>query len=137
MNSTQTKNIVQHFLQLMAKRKLVELTNLFSEKIDWYIPGNIEKALWLGRRNSKEEVKEFYELLWKNTVPVSAQIDKIFVDANNAIITGEFSTKMVQTNKIVDSLFCIQITFENDLIVKYRLLEDSHAVSVALTNSSN
>ncbi len=135
MYTSQTKSIVQHFLQWLNQRNLAELTNLFSENLDWYIPGNIEKAHWLGKKNSREDVKKFYELLWKNTEPVSAQIDKIFVDANDAVITGEFSTKMLQTNKVVDSLFCIQITVENDLIVKYRLLEDSYAVSISLTST--
>ncbi|MEN7551732.1 hypothetical protein AAG747_27700 [Rapidithrix thailandica] len=39
---------------------------------------------------------------------------------------------MLQTQQVVDSPFCIQMTVENDQIVKYRLLEDSHAVSEAL-----
>ncbi len=135
MNSNQTNSIVQLFFQFLSERKLTDLSNLFSEKVDWYIPGDIDKAPWLGRRNSKEEVKEFYELLWKNTEPISAEVAHIFIDANNAVIAGQFSTRMLQTGKIVDSLFFIQITVENDLITKYLLLEDSYAVSVALTNS--
>lgn len=134
MPSKQPEQLVQNFLQLLTQRNLDELSNLFSDTIDWYIPGNIEKAPWLGKKNSRNEVREFYELLWKNTEPVSAQIDKIITDQDTAIITGEFSTKMLQTNKIVHSIFSIQITIENGLIVRYRLLEDSYAVSVALSS---
>ncbi len=136
MSSTKTKKIIEQFLQHLAGRNLPELLALFSEKIDWYVPGDVEKVPWLGRRKNKEELREFYELLWNSIEPLSAQINNVFIESNAAVISGEFSTKMLETSKIVDSLFFIQITVENDLIIKYRLLEDSYAVSVALTNSS-
>ena len=132
MNNNQTEAVVQRFLAALTQRNLGDLVALFAEHIDWYIPGNQDKALWLGKRNSRAQVQEFYETLWKHTEPISASIDKIFVDANDVVITGSFSTKMLQTNKKVDSLFSIQMRVEDDLIVKYRLLEDSYAVFVAL-----
>ena len=137
MSNNKTKRIVQNFLIFLAQRNLLALTDLFCEKIDWYIPGDETKATWLGKRNSKQDVKDFYETLWNNTEPISANVDNIFVEDTNAIITGDFATKMLKTNRIVKSLFCIQITIENDLIVKFRLLEDSHAVSVSLNNQVN
>lgn len=133
MSATQTKATVQHFFQLLAQRKQDELIDLFSEQVDWYIPGDEGKVPWLGRRSTKKEIKEFYDLLWKNTEPVSVEIENLFVEENCAVITGEFSTKMLQTNKIVHSPFCIQITVVNELITRYHLLEDSYAVSISLT----
>ncbi len=125
--------VVQSFLDFLTERNLEKLTNLFSENVDWFIPGDESKAEWLGRRNSKRDVSDFYELLWKNTEPISAKIDNIFTEKENAVITGEFSTKMLATNKVVDSLFCIQMIIKTNKIVKYRLLEDSLAVSKSLT----
>lgn len=132
MNGTIHK-IIQNFLKYLGERNLEELVNLFSETVDWYIPGDEEKAPWLGKRNTSEEIRCFYELLWKNTEPVSATIDNIFTDHENAIITGVFSTKMLYTNQKVDSMFCIQMHILNDKIIKYRLLEDSYAISKSLT----
>ncbi|WP_454046204.1 nuclear transport factor 2 family protein [Chryseobacterium sp. Marseille-Q8038] len=123
---------IQHFLQFLSERKLTELTNLFSDTIDWYIPGDEQKAAWLGVRNNKQEVCDFFELLWRNTEPVSAKIDHIFNDDENVVMTGEFVTKMLETDHIVESLFCIQMRIQNDKIIRYRLLEDSLAVSKAL-----
>ncbi|WP_183084531.1 hypothetical protein [Chryseobacterium sp. 7] len=48
------------------------------------------------------------------------------------MITGEFVTKMLETGHIAESLFCIQIRIQNNKIIRYRLLEDSLAVSKAL-----
>ncbi len=125
--------VVQDFLKYLGERNLTELTQLFSETVDWYIPGDETKATWLGIRNTRQEVSDFYELLWKNTQPVSANIDNIFADGENAVIVGEFSTKMVKTNNILNSLFCIQMRIQNNKIVRYRLLEDSFQVSKSLT----
>ena len=125
--------VVQDFLKYLGERNLTELTQLFSETVDWYIPGDETKATWLGIRNTRQEVSDFYELLWKNTQPVSANIDNIFADEENAVIVGEFSTKMVKTNNILNSLFCIQMRIQDNKIVRYRLLEDSFKVSKSLT----
>jgi uncharacterized protein len=125
--------VVQNFLKYLGERNLTELTQLFSETVDWYIPGDETKATWLGIRNSRQEVSDFYELLWKNTQPISANIDNIFADEENAVIVGEFSTKMVKTNNILNSLFCIQMRIQDNKIVRYRLLEDSFKVSKSLT----
>jgi len=125
--------VVKDFLKYLGERNLTELTQLFSETVDWYIPGDETKATWLGIRNTRQEVSDFYELLWKNTQPISANIDNIFADEENAVIVGEFSTKMVKTNNILNSLFCIQMRIQNNKIVRYRLLEDSFKVSKSLT----
>ncbi|MFS4428822.1 nuclear transport factor 2 family protein [Chryseobacterium sp. GVT01B] len=126
------QEIIQLFLQFLSERNLKELTNLFSDTIDWYIPGDEEKAPWLGIRNNRQEVSDSFELLWKNTEPISAKIENIFNDDENAVITGEFVTRMLATGRIVESLFCIQMRIQNNKITRYRLLEDSLAVSKAL-----
>ena len=125
--------VVRDFLKYLGERNLTELTQLFSETVDWYIPGDETKATWLGIRNTRQEVSDFYELLWKNTEPVSAHIDNIFADEENAVIVGEFSTKMLKTNHIINSPFCIQMRIQDNKIVRYRLLEDSFQVSKSLT----
>lgn len=125
--------VVQNFLKYLTERDLEDLSNLFSENLDWYIPGDESKAPWLGKRNNRQDVSDFYQLLWKNTEPISAKIDNIFTENENAVITGDFSTKMLATSKVVDSMFCIQMQIQNNKIVRYRLLEDSLAVSKSLT----
>lgn len=132
-NNSSTRHIIDKFFDFASKRDLENLSNLFSDKVDWNVPGNEKIAPWLGQRNSRAEVRRFYELLWQNVTPVSSKINKIFIDNGDAVIAGEFSVKMLQTGKIVNSIFYIQITVENNLIKKYRLLEDSYAISKSLT----
>jgi ketosteroid isomerase-like protein len=125
-------NFVKNFLGHLGERNLSAITDLFADNVDWYIPGNEMIAPWLGRRSNNAEVHKFFAMLWKNSEPVSATIDHIFTDAEHAVITGDFSTRMLETGNIVDSLFCIQLTVSEGKIVRYRLLEDSYAVSESL-----
>lgn len=125
----QTLNTVHALLSAMGQRDLESITNLFAEKPDWFIPGDERLVPWLGIRRSREEVKDFFLQLWSATEPLSAQIDHLFVDGNQAAVIGTFSSKMLPTGKVVDSLFHIHLTVEGDLITRYRLLEDTLAVS--------
>lgn len=129
----QTRNIVQNFYQALASRELETLCGLFSEQVDWYIPGNQSVAPWLGRRESREEIEDFFHLLWQNIEPVHAQIEHILVEGHFAIASGEFSSKMLKTGKLYSSMFSAHFTVENEKIVRYRLQEDSYGLFKTLT----
>ncbi|HEY0669291.1 MAG TPA: nuclear transport factor 2 family protein [Sphingobacteriaceae bacterium] len=131
--SEQMRSLVTQYIKYLAGRDIENLMSLFAEQVDWFIPGNQDLAPWLGRRSSKEEIRMFFKMLWENTEPVSAKVEHILIEGNFGIITGEFSTRMLKTGKIFDSIFSIHLTVESNLIVRYRLQEDSYAVSEALT----
>lgn len=130
--SKNAKEIARHFCQALGDRELEPIMALLAEDIDWYIPGNQEIATWTGRRSHKDEIRAVFQDLWNNTQPLSARIDRVLAEEDFAVITGEFSTRMISTMKIVESIFSIHITVKNDLIVRYRLQEDSFAVVAAL-----
>jgi len=126
------RTIVNDFLHYLQYRDLQNLVNIFANDVKWEIPGNEKSIKWLGIRESKLEVEEFFKMLWKETEPVSAEIHKILFDSNDAIIKGVFTTKMLETEKVVTSVFFIHFTVSNGKIVEYTLLEDSYAVSKSL-----
>lgn len=128
----QTQNTIQNYLGALAQRDLNALLSFFPENVDWYIPGDEKLAPWLGRKNNKKEIRDFFQLLWENTEPLSAQIDHLFIDGNQAAVIGAFSSRMTKTGKKYDSLFFIHFTLEDNLIVRYRLQEDSLALVEAL-----
>jgi len=97
-----TKEITQKFLKHIADRNLTDLVNLFSENVDWHVPGDENKGAWLGKRMGRKAVVDYYELLWKNTTTITAQLDHIFVDEGDAVIAGELSTTMMpQVNRSI------------------------------------
>lgn len=127
-----TKTVVEQFLSHLQERDLENLVNLFGDQIEWLIPGNTTDIKWLGKRSTKSEVQDFFMTLWAATEPVSAGVSKIFIDDSDVALIGSFSTKMLETNNIVNSVFFIHFVVENGKIAKYTLLEDSYAVSKSL-----
>lgn len=125
--------VVTKYFSLLGERSIELIMGLLSDQLDWYIPGNETIAPWLGLRTNRNEVKEVFELLWKNTEPVSATIDHIAIDGNVVICSGSFVTRMVETEKLFKSLFFTEITVVKGLIVKYRLLEDTFGLVKALS----
>jgi ketosteroid isomerase-like protein len=71
--------------------------------------------------------------LWQNIEPVSAQIHHTLVANNFAVVIGEFSARMLPTGKVYDSIFSAYFTIEDNLIVRYRLREDSYGLEKALS----
>jgi len=128
----QTREIINNFYKALASNKLETLVELFAETIDWDIPGNEELAPWLGKRTKRNEVREFFKLLWQSVEPISAQIDHILVEDNFAIATGHFSSKMNRSGQVYSSMFSAHFTVNDSLIVRYRLQEDSHGLVEAL-----
>jgi hypothetical protein len=128
----QTLSTAQTFLTSMGKRDLDAIVGLFAEELDWYIPGDESLAPWLGTHSDRNRVRDFFSLLWPATEPLLARVDQLFVDGEIAVAVGEFSTRMLATGKVVDSMFHIQLNVVDGVIVRYRLLEDSLAVYWAL-----
>ncbi|MCF2498897.1 MULTISPECIES: nuclear transport factor 2 family protein [Dyadobacter] len=60
-------------------------------------------------------------------------IEAFAVDGDTVITSGYFETRMLKTDKIFKSLFFTEITVSKGKIVKYRLLEDSFALVLALS----
>jgi len=128
----QTREIINNFYTALAGRELETLTQLFAETIDWDIPGNEELAPWLGKRTNRNEVTDFFKLLWQSVEPISAQIDHIMVEDDFAIATGHFSSIMHRSGQVYSSMFSAHFTVKDSQIVRYRLQEDSHGLVEAL-----
>ena len=125
--------VVTKYFSVLRERNIEMIMGFFPDELDWHIPGNETIAPWLGIRTNRNQVKEVFELLWKNTEPVSASINHTVTDGNVVICSGSFVTRMVKTEKLFKSLFFTEITVVKGLIVKYRLLEDTFGLVKALS----
>ncbi|MBK1897041.1 nuclear transport factor 2 family protein [Chryseobacterium paridis] len=125
-------DIVSQYYAALGERNIEMIMKLFPEHLDWQVPGNETIAPWLGQRNTYNQIREFFELLWQNTKPVSAAINHIATDGNVILSSGNFETLMLKTGKNFKSVFFTEITVVDGLIVKYILLEDTLGLMSAL-----
>ncbi len=126
------RDVLLNLLRFMGERDLAKLVGLFASQVDWDIPGDKNLVPWLGKRKSKAEIVAFFQLLWKHTEPISASVETMLMEGGQGVVIGEFCTKMLLTGKEVNSFFCIHVSLKNNLIIKYRLYENSYAVSESL-----
>lgn len=131
-----TRALVLDFLQRMGKRDPEQIAALFAEEVDWYIPGDTDAAPWVGRRHTRAQVAEFYRMLYGAVTPLTADLQTLLVEGDTAVATGEFSSRMNATGRVLESLFFIQITVRDGRIVRYRLLEDTLAVVHSLASAA-
>ncbi|HST59404.1 MAG TPA: nuclear transport factor 2 family protein [Longimicrobium sp.] len=127
-----TREMGAEFFRRMGAREPEPIAALFADEVDWFIPGNQEVAPWVGRRHTRADVAEFYRMLFDAVTPLSVELQHLLVDGEVAIATGEFSSRMNRTGRVLDSLFSIDFTVRDGQIVRYRLMEDSHAVVLSL-----
>ena len=123
-----TRAVVAELFRRMGTREPEPIAALFAEQVDWFIPGNEEVAPWVGRRGTRAEVTEFYRMLFAAVTPLSVEMQHLLADGEVAIATGEFSSRMNATGRVLESLFSIDVTVRDGQIVRYRLMEDTHAV---------
>jgi ketosteroid isomerase-like protein len=127
------REIAVKYFTALGQRNLKNAVVLLADELDWFIPGNEKVAPWLGQRTTRAEVESFFSLLWQKTEAISGVINHMATDDNVVIVSGRFETRMLETGKILDSLFFAEITVVAGLIVKYRLLEDSFGLVQALS----
>ncbi|WP_157676765.1 nuclear transport factor 2 family protein [Chryseobacterium sp. T16E-39] len=132
MKSKTPVETVSKYYTALGERNIEMIMNLIPETLDWYVPGNETIAPWLGHRKTYSQVREFFELLWQSTEPVSASIDNIAIEGNVVLSSGNFETHMLKTGKNFKSIFFTQITVVDGMIVKYILLEDTLGLVKAL-----
>ncbi len=127
-----TRAVVAELFRRMGAREPEPIAGLFADEVDWFIPGDQEVAPWVGRRGTRAEIAEFYRMLFGAVTPLSVEMRHLLVDGEVAIATGEFSSRMNATGRVLESLFSIDVTVRDGRIVRYRLMEDTHAVVLSL-----
>ncbi|WNZ25804.1 nuclear transport factor 2 family protein [Leptolyngbya sp. NK1-12] len=131
-NIDETRTIVkQYFDRIQSGAEPEAIAALFSEDVDWHIPGNVDLVPWIGRRKGRVGVADFIRELREQDQPIQFEIHAIVVEGEKAVALGEFASRLKKTGNIIESEFAFEFTIQDGLIVRYRLFEDSFAVSKA------
>lgn len=55
----QTQQVVEQYYDNLASGNYEANVQLFADQVEWRIPGDAERAVWIKERNTKEEVRAF------------------------------------------------------------------------------
>lgn len=131
----ETASIINAFLQKVGAHDAEGAAELFSEEIDWFVPFN-SKLPWTGRRSKREEVVEYLHTMWSyyETEKSQAEIKKIFIDGDEAVILGSFAHVIARSGRQFETPIAMHLGIVNDKIYKMHLYEDTFLVDQAFNH---
>lgn len=124
--------IEQYFEGITSGADPKSIASLFSENVDFYIPGHTAPVPWNGRRKGRAGVVDFINKLRKDMESIGFKAESILVDGAEAVALGELEAREKHTGKTTTSEFAFAFTVHSALITRFRLFEDSFAVSQAV-----
>jgi ketosteroid isomerase-like protein len=128
-----TKKVVAQFLERVgAGADPTAIASLFSEEIDWLVPGD-ERIPWIGRKLGRNGVADFVRDLGRLTTPMRVTVRTLVSEGENAVALLDLETRVNSTGKVIRTEAAFAFTVRDDLIVRFRLFEDSYAVAQALS----
>lgn len=131
--TTATARVVARYLErLTGGASPDELAAMFAEDVDWHIAGDVDRVPWVGRREGRAGVAAFFHLFRQGVQVRRLDLERPLVRGELAIVLGTFESLLVESGRVVASEGAIVMTVRGGLIVRYRILEDSFAVSTAM-----
>lgn len=134
MQSTSSENLrlAQQFLgKLASGASPEEVASLCLPDLDWNIPGDSGVLPWVGHKKGRAAISEFLRDTQTMIERVSLDIKDILANDNRAVILGHLQTRISATGKLIDSAFAIVLTFSDQQVASFLMLEDSFATSRA------
>ncbi|MFK0165826.1 nuclear transport factor 2 family protein [Rhizobium sp. NPDC090279] len=109
------------------------IADLFATEVNWYIAGDPALVPWVGKRQTRDSIRAFFDELGQNVEPRHFEVKRILSDDTMAVIVGDLASILRPTGKLVPSPFVIELTVDQGQITHYRLHEDSYAIALGMS----
>ncbi|UNO40429.1 nuclear transport factor 2 family protein [Streptomyces sp. MST-110588] len=125
-----TREVVDAYMSALANGAIEEAVGLFAETVDWCIPGDLNIP-WIGPLTSRAQVAKFFEIhpIYLDSEEFVAE--RVLTDGADAVLLGRLRSRLKTNDALMKSWFVIHLTVRDGEIVRYRLYEDSLAISRA------
>lgn len=108
-----------------------KIAGLFSADVEFEIAGDIGVLPWVGRKIGRGAVAEFVRDTRELLTPIRFDVEAILADDDRAMIVGELASRVTATGKVIETAFALVLSIRDGQITRFRMLEDSFAVSRA------
>lgn len=119
------------FRRIATAEDVFEIAELVSENVDWLVAGNTTVVPWIGRKQGKAGAAEFYAQIREELTSERFEIKDILVKDKRVIAVGELASRVKKTGRLIETEFVLEMMVEEGLITRFRMFEDSYAVSEA------
>lgn len=118
-------------MQKLGSGDAQALTPLFDENAKWEIAGDVGALPWLGKQQGKEAIVNFVRDTATLLTSESLTVQDILANEHRAMILGALASRVNATGKLIETSFVLVLKISDGLIISFKMLEDSFAVSQA------
>lgn len=109
------------------------IAELVSEDVDWYVAGDLARVPWIGRKHGRAGAAEFYAQIRQHIISEKFEVKDFLDNGHRVVVIGALASRVAATGKLIESEFAFDFTVRAGQITRFRLFEDSFAVSAACT----
>lgn len=132
MSALPPEAVIEEFFSRAASAQDVSvIAELVSDDVDWYIAGDVAIVPWIGRKRGKAGAAEFYRQIREHITSEHFEISGLLAQGNRVLVPGKLASRVNNTGKLIETEFVFDFTVSDGLISRFRLFEDSFAVSQA------
>ncbi|ORM65355.1 hypothetical protein PRCB_22870 [Pantoea rodasii] len=132
MSDITNEAVIKTFFNVAATAQdTSEIGKLVSPDIDWFIAGDTENVPWIGRKSGQTGAAEFYSQIREQIKSEDFSVDGFFSHGDRVLVPGRLSSRVIKTGKLIETDFIFDFIVKDGLITRFRLFEDSFAVSQA------
>ncbi|MEU5253797.1 nuclear transport factor 2 family protein [Streptomyces longwoodensis] len=127
-----SRTVVEKFLERLGRQDPDGIQELFSQDIDWHVPGS--GALpWTGRRTRREEIAPYFSTMWQYFAPGESKVvlERFIVDGSDVVLLAVFTHTAAPTGKRFTTPVAMHLTIEDGRIGRMHLYEDTLTVAEA------
>lgn len=127
-----SRTVVEKFLERLGSQDPDGIQELFSEEIDWQVPGS-DALPWTGRRTRREEVAPYFTTMWSHFAHGRSKVvlERVVVDGGDVVLLAVFTHTVVASGKEFTTPVAMHLVVEGGRIVRMHLYEDTLTVAEA------
>ncbi|MDR7304483.1 nuclear transport factor 2 family protein [Haloactinomyces albus] len=130
---TQTsRTVAEKFVERLGRQDPDGIQELFSEEIDWHVPGS-DALPWTGRRTRREEVAPYFTTMWPHFAHGRSKVvlERVIVDGGDVMLLADFTHTVAASGKEFTTPAAMHLVVEDNRIVRMHLYEDTLTVDEA------
>ncbi|MEU1519164.1 nuclear transport factor 2 family protein [Streptomyces sp. NPDC005811] len=127
-----SRTVAEEFLERLGRQDPDGVQELFSEEIDWHVPGS-DVLPWTGRRSRREEVAPYFTTMWPHFAHGQSKVvlERFIVDGGDVVLLAVFTHTAVASGKEFTTPVAMHLGVEGGRIVRMHLYEDTLTVAEA------
>ena len=118
--------VVQECYGYFSKGDIPSLLNELTDDVKWTTPGPVSVLPWVGARNGKKAVGEFFKLISENVDFLKFDPRDFVEQGNKVVCLGYFEGKSRKTGRVSASEWAMVFEFRDGKICEHKEYNDTY-----------